>query len=102
MYTHVMVESITSTIQPIYEAVVQTHPTLKATAIHDDITLVGPADDLASAYSTIADLADAIGLQVQPSKCQFIYFHNDTNPYLHLFIHFFLNIIFPFNNHLLS
>src|ERR1700678_3964041 len=27
------------TIQPIYEAVVQTHPTLEATAIHDDITL---------------------------------------------------------------
>ena len=78
------------TIQPIYEAVVQTHPTLKATAIHDDITLVGPADDLASAYSTIADLADAIGLQVQPSKCQFIYFHNDTSP-LSSSVHSFLS-----------
>ena len=30
------------TVQPVYEAVVRQHPTIKATAIHDDITLVGP------------------------------------------------------------
>lgn len=68
------------TIQPVYEAVIRQHPTINATAIHDDITLVGQPDDIVSAYSTITNLALALGLEVQPAKCQLIYFHSDTVP----------------------
>ena len=68
------------TMQPVYDAIIQQHPSLKATAILDDITLVGPANDLIHSYPTIINLAQALNLQVQPSKCQLIYFHNDTTP----------------------
>ena len=67
-----------SLFSPSMKLSVRQHPTIKATAIHDDITLVGPPDDLLSACSTITNLALALGLQVQPSKCQLIYFHDNT------------------------
>ena len=77
------------TIHPVYEAVILQHPTIKATAIHDDLTLVGPPDDLLPAYSTMVTLSQRLGLQVQPAKCQFVYFHDQTTP-LSSTVHSFL------------
>jgi hypothetical protein len=77
------------TIQPVYDSVVRLHPTIKATAIQDDLTLVGPPDDLLPAYSTVVSLAQQLMLQVQPSKCQMIYFHDQTAP-LSAGVHSFL------------
>ena len=65
-----------------YQAVVTNHPSVQATAIHDDVTLVGPPDDLVQAYRTIVEQAKTINLQAQPHKCQFIYFHNCNKPSL--------------------
>ena len=32
------------------------HPSIKATSIHDDLTLIGPPDDRVPAYLTMATL----------------------------------------------
>jgi hypothetical protein len=67
-------------IQPVYEAVVNEHVDLHASAILDDITLVGAPDELVGAYKTLTREALNIGLHIQPNKCQFIYFHDQLSP----------------------
>ena len=67
-------------IQPVYEAVVNEHVNLQASAILDDITLVGAPDELVCAYETLTREALKIGLHIQPNKCQFIYFHDQLSP----------------------
>ena len=67
-------------IQPVYEAVVNEHIDVSASAILDDITLVGTPTELAGAYETLTREAHKIGLHIQPNKCQFIYFHDHLSP----------------------
>lgn len=67
-------------IQPVYEALVTKHVGVHASAILDDVTLVGTPDELVEAYDTLTREALKIGLQIQPGKCQFIYFHDQLSP----------------------
>jgi len=46
----------------------------------DDMTLVGPPEKLIPVYTFIETESRKIGLEVQPSKCQFLYFHQSTHP----------------------
>src|SRR5580658_115355 len=79
------------TVHPVYQAVVTNHPSVQATAIHDDVTLVGPPDDLVQAYRTVVEQAKTINLHVQPHKCQLVYFHNETEPLSSLVTNFIRN-----------
>jgi hypothetical protein len=67
-------------IQPVYVNIIRQHQSLRATAILDDCTFVGPVGALVSAYATICQEAALVGLEVQPTKSQLIYFQSDRVP----------------------
>ena|SRR6185437_2934337 len=49
-------------------------------ALADDIFLIGQPSDLAIAYEELETQTAALNLTVQPSKCELVYFHQDTYP----------------------
>jgi hypothetical protein len=71
-------------VQPVYKAALEAQlnkpHTVTAKAILDDCTLIGPATHLQPVYESIQHLALSINLQVQPSKCKLLYFHNLSHP----------------------
>ena len=69
-------------VKSIYSEALAVNPTktVNGSAILDDFNIVGPPGDLIPVYNKFVELAAKINLEVQPSKCQLIYFHNVTNP----------------------
>lgn len=55
-------------IQPALRAVLAELPTVKATAIYDDVSFTGPPADLINAYRSFAIKMAELGLQLQPDK----------------------------------
>ena len=51
-------------MQPIYERVQREHPTVRVVAIHDNLTIVGPAVAVFAAADLFADRAGKLGLVV--------------------------------------
>ena len=68
------------TLQPVLLAVCQAWPDINIGAVLDDCTLVSRPHLLVPAYDLVTQQAQVIGLAVQPSKCQLLYFGNATTP----------------------
>ena len=68
-------------VQPLYQEIQTKFPSIKLAAFYDDLTMVGPPSDLVTATHQLIRLAmDNYGLKVEPTKCNFIYFHQQTSP----------------------
>jgi hypothetical protein len=65
-------------IHPLYQSISNNAPNIRGIAIHDDFTLVGPIDELLKATENLIDEAKSYSLNVQCTKCKFIYFHSET------------------------
>jgi Reverse transcriptase (RNA-dependent DNA polymerase) len=59
-------------VQPLYEAVIRDLPGVRAVAIQDDLTIIGPADDVLSAFALLTQLAPSYSLDLQTDKCQLL------------------------------
>jgi len=66
-------------IDPIIRNALSPQLTVSCKAYMDDITLVGQPDQIIPVFERIQEGALSIGLKVQPTKCQFVYFHEQTH-----------------------
>ena len=57
-------------VQPLYEAAIADLPTVKAISVLDDITLIGPLDDVMTAFDRVQAQAASFRLQLQVPKCK--------------------------------
>ena len=56
-------------VQPMYEAAIRDLPSVRAVSIQDDLTLVGPQEDVFLAFSRIQRMAADYGLKLRVDKC---------------------------------
>lgn len=57
-------------VQPLYEAAIAGLPSVKAISVLDDITLIGPLQDVMTAFDRVQAQAATLGLQLQVPKCK--------------------------------
>lgn len=57
-------------VQPLYEAAIADLPTVKAISVLDDLTLIGPLDDVMIAFDRVQAKAAAFQLELQVPKCK--------------------------------
>lgn len=55
-------------------------PSIRIFAYIDDVHIVGPVDDILSAYRRLSSQLDRLGLEVNAAKSALIYFHNHSHP----------------------
>ena len=85
-------------VQPLYSELQETNPSVRLAAFHDDLTLVGEPNELLNATLQLNTLAKHYHLELQPSKCSFIYFHQDLLPVSRSILQRFDDLNIPFVN----
>jgi hypothetical protein len=56
-------------VQPMYEAAIAGLPNAHAVSIQDDLTLIGPQQDVFAAFDRVCELAPQYGLTLRMDKC---------------------------------
>ena len=64
------------TIHPVLKAVQRKHPSVRVIAVADDITLIGPREDILTAVTTLADGLANLSLTISPTKSHFVDHHH--------------------------
>jgi len=67
-------------LHPILKKAIALNDKVSSKCYVDDLTLVGPPEELIPVYQFIENESRKIGLEVQHSKCKLIYFHEDAHP----------------------